>query len=144
MYYYKYSYAESSNSENVKNGNYKSDTVLEAKFLFGDEVAPCDREKVRQRINTSEEGLVGLNGFLISRAYHSEEDWGERRYIKGRETLKISPCTFSLGFRLKSEAKGNYPLEDMIDLDALNDFVLHGMPKTNLDLEPTPSSMTDV
>jgi hypothetical protein len=53
----------------------------------------------------------------------------EGEYFGNREVLKITPHLFRLGFKLKSEASGYLPLEEMIDLEALNHFVLTGQYK---------------
>jgi len=53
----------------------------------------------------------------------------EGEYFCDKEFLTVTPLLFRLGFKLKLTAKGYMPLEKMINLEALNEFVLTGKTK---------------
>ena len=106
-----------------------STTYLEAKFNFGEEIAPKDKELAKEVI-----------GFILKGkhpAYFLPED-GPLENVYGKnifnnffrtyngKMIKIRKYFFSLGFDLTITARGKVPvpLEKMVDLEGLNNLVL--------------------
>lgn len=126
---YDYNYQYQLRSGNSRNGKYKHETVLTATFLFGSEVPPSKRKETKERcrIYSIEQGP--LDRFITENLGYMHDYrnifMGEL-YRGPREILTVTPLLFRLGFKIKSEARGHLPLEEMISLDALNHFVLTG------------------
>jgi hypothetical protein len=123
---YKYDYHYQLRAGNLKEVKYKHKTVLKAKFVFDNEVPPNKRKEVRERCDVNPGQLdnfltknlgyrPGYRGDLISKKYYGH-----------RERLTITPLISRLGFRITSESNGQLPLEEMIDLERVNHFVLTG------------------
>ena len=114
-------------------------TELNARFRFNREVAPKDVKNVKARISTSppsklrEMGEVkNIRGYLLKRFCYSENEdkfyksSGIDIWIKTKVSFACIIAGINWGFNLSAIANGNIPLEEIIDLDALNHFILTG------------------
>jgi hypothetical protein len=100
-----------------------AETNLDVEFRFGKEVLQGDIREVEKRYYPpkkhldayleKKEGLKKIQG----RQYYSDGQ-GKRLYLY--------PCWFRLGFNVNVIAEKNLPLEEMLDVDSLNRFVLTG------------------
>jgi hypothetical protein len=105
---------------------------LEAKFKFKEEVKleseadPNFKNEVGSRIGSYMDNHDNLMTYLSQREGFTY-DGGNRLSSKGKNAT-ISFYKFSPGFDLIIEADGIVPQKDMINLNALNDFVLKGIP----------------
>ena len=126
----------------------KNDTVLTATFSFGKEVSPNQKKEIERRCSLFTmrkklsknhyeifQGL--LHEFITNTLGYAEESRANpmfgRAYLGSNELLKVSSVLFCSGFKLKSTAEGYLPLEEMVDLKALNNFVLTGEHPSNVD-----------
>jgi len=123
--------------EKTSNGVKKKTIDLVAKFRFRDEVAPKDRLMLRNRI-LNPYPYHKLYEYLIrTEKLEKQYIWSsndQTRYVyDGNRKVKIEePCSLPiLGFNLKATSNGEFPLEELIDLDALDHFVLTGEMKFN-------------
>lgn len=138
MYLYNYQYQlRSGNSHDVQ---YDNTTVLTATFLFGGQIPPSMRKEVRERCKTAtrmikDESGVSCQDLGPFNKYLKEHEGARfagrdtlfgREYYRHRSQVTITPLLFRLGFKLREEAIGHLPLEEMINLNALNHFVLTG------------------
>ncbi len=99
--------------------------VLNAKFRFGNEVSSEDRQKIRANYTTS--AMVVYFGNVEKVMEHGitrPED--KQMYSDDKRTIEIYPGSMVLGFDIRVTSKGNIPLEQILNLDALNQFVLTG------------------
>ena len=133
MYNFKYNY-------NHQGGSYpyvssKNETVLTATFSFGKETSPNQIKEVEKRCRISARlRKIQMGGsiheFIVNTLGYVEElrenPLFGRGYLGKRELLKVTPVLFGLGFNLKSTTEGYTPLEEMIDLGVLNEYVLTG------------------
>lgn len=125
-------------------GTESEKTVLEARFRFYNEVAPKDKNEVYNRADaymnrdisrmTAHKGLLGQYltniekldyDFFSSREhlfkYFFDSKDGKLRLVVKKLLLCKQPA-----FDLKMISSEIVPLEEMLDLDALNNFVLTG------------------
>ncbi|MBT4165773.1 hypothetical protein HOE04_01910 [archaeon] len=121
---YNYSYKHLRDGGHSK---HKYETILTATFSFGQEIHPDQREEVRERYNTTTKTTAEKEMLC-----HARRELG--KYLFEMEDLefsdvKITPFRFKTGFRLRQKVGGYLPLEKMIDLEALNEFVLTGKTK---------------
>lgn len=134
MYNFRYQYILASGS--TQDSDYKNETILTAKFSFDDQVAPKDRADVRRRCNLfpapesyHDQSLGKLDSFITDKLGYRPEARDPLRgksYSGKREVVKITPFLWGLGFRLRSEARGQLEMNRMINLRALEEFVLTG------------------
>ncbi len=108
----------------------KSSSQLNASFRFGHEVSDNDRKVLGKRYSydsltkyfEASEGLKKTIGPVENETYYVDNI---------RRELKVFPCSFRLGFDVRVISNEKMPLEKMLDLDALNQFVLTGeMPQS--------------
>lgn len=136
---YSYNYQYSSKGGSHPKVDYENITLLKATFLFGNEIPTNIRRDVKERLKIlRKEKILGvtyprehvpLNRFITSSLDYRESCADllfSREFFRNREVIRIRPLLFRLGFKLVSEAIGRLPLEQMIDLDSLNQFVLTG------------------
>ncbi len=101
-------------------------TELYARFRFGQEVAPKDRKAIKDRIKRipdylgSAENLGRYKENALMGDYYGSCDSYKQTYLR--------KCIFRLGFNLRVEETkaSSVKLEDMLDLEALNHFILTG------------------
>jgi hypothetical protein len=150
---YQFNYQHLHQSGSALESKYKDITVLKAIFLFGDEITPSERGVLRERYKTTTrmikdkfgvscQDLGPLNKYLMENegAHFSGGDvlFG-RGYFRHRSVFTITPLLFRLGFKLREEALGCLPLEQMINLNELNHFVLTG----NMSFPPRPEKLEE-
>ncbi len=124
MYTAKYKITEI-NSEDKK----KIKSCLEAKFNFGQEVAPRDKAKVEDRIRGSQSGI---DKYLESKNFlKTEFAFPDQTYKSEVENKRIiiGENIFKLGFNFYMDVSEEVLRKDMFDLDALNHFILTGKVK---------------
>lgn len=137
---YNYLYDPQLRSGNTPNSKYTNKTVLNAIFLFGKEVPPNKRKEIKERYSLDSRTIKDESGILRKdlsslNRYLQKNEGAKlsrrevpvgREYFRRRTTFTITPLLFRLGFKLREEATGQLPLDEMIDLKALNHFVLTG------------------
>lgn len=122
-----------------KNSDGEEYTLLRARFRFKRGVAPKDRKVVKQRIDVRGGGGA-LKGYLVSveGCKYQEENSSNSNANFIADTkepvysrfIDIYLHTWGLGFNIDVSCSGAVPLEEMLDLGALNRFVITGqMPK---------------
>ncbi len=140
MYSYTCQYLlKSGNSPNA-HSLYKNETILTAVFSFDKEVPKIQRAEVKKRCSLKETTKKLSPGHysieespldaFMKRTLLYQPNWSElligKQYYGKKEFVTITPFLWGLGFHLKSEASGPMPLEEMISLEAINEFVLTG------------------
>lgn len=103
------------------------ETHLEAKFKFKNEIAPKDKAVAHSVIDLISKGRYP-EYFLIDvldEVYNKGFLTKYFRILGTKSIIGIREHIFSLGFNIKVTAEGKVPLERMIDLDGLNNFVLN-------------------
>jgi len=140
MFTYQYRY-NLDGTETYPKGAYEENTLLSATFLFKNEVAPINRDIVRARcqikdlskkVNSVPDKTTELDKFITQTlCYRNEESTILRgkQYSGQREIITITPLIWRLGLIVESHAKGKIELADMIDLAAIDYFVLTGKTK---------------
>ena len=137
MYNFKYQYLYQSGS--TSESKYGHKTILTAIFSFN-EVSRNEITQVRERcsINSrSEKTFPGhyktkegpLDEFLKETLqYQPNASYllGGKEYFGSREVVRIIPFLWGLGFKLKSEAQCQLPINEMINLRAINEFIRTG------------------
>lgn len=119
----------------IKVNKGEAKTIFEAKLSFKDEVAPNQREEIRKRLDCGNfenywrntEG-INLEKYLYRNHFkYSEEDHliNYIRHFGGFfQKYKFKPLKKNLSLNICAKADGKVGLEDMIDLGALNNFIL--------------------
>lgn len=113
-----------------REGIAKQTTNLQVEFDFSQETPQFNRRTVTRRINLDDNYLL-LNYLAKHEGLHF--DWGSTHHkvfydIKetGRWVSVTRPMFSPLKLKIKVIAKGNVPLEKMLDLDPINDLILTG------------------
>jgi len=130
MYVAKY-YVETENKSEQKSER----TILKVRLRFKDEVAPKDRDSLKQRIFSVENGQLhrwlmeneglqfsgwsGILPFYCAAVYSDSEQSSKKRRFNFTR-----PSDF--GLNIKGISEGYTPLEEMLDLDSLNKHLLNG------------------
>ena len=112
----------------------RKSTHLEAVLKFGREVAPKDRAKVKNRLNTDNSGDLSyyLKGNENIRIIDPEFlGWSEysrtSRSMDMDLTIRQHWLGFGLGITLKARVEnGIMPEQNMINIEALNEYILTG------------------
>lgn len=112
---------------------YKSS--LEAKFNFWEETPPKNRKIIRGRMKDFFEKVKKkekkLESPYIPEEYLLWEISSSASYYGGWADINSIRGTFALKFDISFFAEGNIPYEKMVDLDAINDYILTGKKKEN-------------
>ncbi len=107
-------------------GTTREFTILEAKFRFKDEFSTSTNYyDIKSR--TYPKG--SLSDYLSEKEklnQHYPSHPGLLFSKDFRKHVRITRLLFRLGFNLSASISENVPLEEMLDLDALNEFVLTG------------------
>ena len=131
--------------EFYQSGNSKTKeakTTLKASFRFKNEVAPENREKVKERINYDKfeeydmryyRGDPNIATYLISNGASvgkkltpfSDKDKTDYFYKNGCE-YRINSSPKKLKFNIEVTSKNKKSLDEMLDLERLNKFILTG------------------
>lgn len=112
----------------------KPPVVFKASFRFGDEVARINRWEVKGRYDVS---YVAISNYMRTAeeldVSFKQDDVSKSLteppidyWYDSERKVQILPCIFMLGFDVKVEANTPMPLEQMLDVEALNKFVLTG------------------
>lgn len=105
--------------------NLKSRSSLYVKFRFRSEVGRKEREFVRGRMHHINDYLKHKEGIT----HYSYFAFGHRLYFNDNKEISVSPKSFRLGLNVivTPRSKGTIiPLEEMLDLDALDHYILTG------------------
>ncbi len=138
MYKFHYEHREVESSD-----DYDNSTTLTAVFDFSSEASKKDKAEVKKRFDfrtrmeykkgIREQEIGTLNRYLFDKKEAtgfevSNTLFQSQSYRSSRTFFTISPLRFGLklGIKLKVEASGHLPLEEMFDLDSLNHFILTG------------------
>ncbi|MEK6859390.1 MAG: hypothetical protein AABX54_01115 [Nanoarchaeota archaeon] len=146
MYEFNYQYRLKSGT--AHNAKYEHTTVLTATFLFGQEITPLERKEVKERCRTSHRSVnkTLLNNYLFEKegaCFEYADRLFGRAYYTRKSTFTITPLPFRLGFKLRQEVSGHLPLEEMINLSALDRFVRTGEnPNQEQKTEPQEQKQT--
>ena len=115
----------------------QSSNNLKVKFRFRDEVAPKDRKKIDARLSHSsltsyfydQENVQAtfVAHSSINKRFYFEMGDSKRDFYLDRTFTGIFLKAF--GFNLTITSDKVLPLEEMVDLDAINHFVLTGETK---------------
>ena len=121
MYNYKYLFKEIK-----KNGKQNVETFLNVKYRFDKEIPPINKKEIKKRMNSSlKEYLYKKENLKLTKNYYSEifsfEDNGDFMRI-----LRIEKPFLRLGLDISVVSYLKVPLEKMLNLDALNNFILTG------------------
>lgn len=121
--------------------NNERKTILFAKFRFDKEINDLNKNFIKERTNLNfnayDKDRYGkkqkriMDGLLTK---FLRKDLGYEKYNKNKiigqdfegfkEMISIKPAMFSIGFNLCSIASGYMPKKEMINLDAINHYVL--------------------
>ena len=105
-----------------------SKTYLYASFNFSREIAPIDKSEARVAMDLVSQGKCPEyfpNVDVLDRV-HDRGFFAEYyRNIGSNKMIGIRKHLFNLGFSISITADGNVPLEDMLRMEALNNFVLN-------------------
>ena len=103
---------------NSKRSNSKHYSEINARFSFKDEVAPKDRAPIRKRIRdfVKDTRSIFLSSMINSFLPADERDKGKYGYTQRHFG--------GLGFDLTYYARRDIPLSKMINLRAVNDYIL--------------------
>lgn len=111
----------------------KKESILEVVFNFEKEVAPKDRWKAFQRMNPRRGGGIPVREGLLREYLREKEKLWFKDYDccwifsnGGREVGLHYPSRKKLKFRIRAIANRNISLENILDLDALNKFIVTG------------------
>jgi hypothetical protein len=103
---------------------------LNAWFRFGHEVSARDRKLLEKRYGHNSLAKYFEDSEGLKKTIGPEEDGSKYVDNKGREA-RVSACVCRLGFDVKVTSKEKMPIEDMLNLDALNQFILFGRTNEN-------------
>lgn len=115
-------------------------TTFKAELSFKDEITPNQRKEIRKRLacgnferywrNTAE---MNLEKYLYKKHFKYSKEQGimeEITYLAHRGGLsqkyKFKPQKRNLGLNISAKIEGEAKLEDMINLEELNTFILTG------------------
>ncbi|MBT4135284.1 hypothetical protein HOD75_00510 [archaeon] len=129
MYTYSYRHIQQGNS--IDGENCINKTILEAEFLFGNETAPMNIEMVHARCGRCSSDILPCS---MTQYLHNPENLNPvtsfsskvKEYHGKKTQVQITPLKSQLGFKFAQTGEGHFPLEKMVDLEALNRFVLTG------------------
>ena len=103
----------------------KTKTTLEAKLIFKREVAPIVKENIKDRMY----GNYLLSNYLNEVEKIKLDDYPRNNYDRNldkRRTLKIKERPLKFGIDIKISSFKDLNAEEMLDLDALNKYILTG------------------
>ena len=121
MYDYKYLFKEIKKDE-MKN----VETHLNVKYRFDKEIAQINKKEIKKRINSSLiEYLRKKEGFLLTKNHYNHLLYFEDHKNFSRY-LRIEKSFLKLGFDISVDSYLKIPLEEMLHLDALDNFILTG------------------
>jgi hypothetical protein len=116
----------------IKNSVYKVsrdskgniETTLDAKLRFVDETAPKDKKDIKERMNISKSG--GLTEYLINYEAIGNRMLNKRYYLHRKINGKIGiyKAFPKLGINIEVSFLGKIPEEKILNLEALNKFIL--------------------
>ena len=118
---WKYSHEENLTISIRKNEN---KSTLVAKLRFGDKTSPNDRKTIKNRISFVKDGY-NLPEYIFEKEKLALMSTESKHFEGEGKNLDISH-SYSLGINLTVTAKGYIPRNEMIDLEALNHFILTG------------------
>ncbi|HLD37964.1 MAG TPA: hypothetical protein VJA20_00820 [Candidatus Nanoarchaeia archaeon] len=121
MYDYKYLFKEIKKDE-MKN----VETHLNVKYRFDKEIAQINKKEIKKRINSSLiEYLRKKEGFLLTKNHYNHLLYFEDHKNFSRY-LRIEKSFLKLGFDISVDSYLKISLEEMLHLDALDNFILTG------------------
>ena len=100
-------------------------SVLKAEFRFEEDVAPKDRDKIKERCRYRDTGGA-LSWYLLNKEKLFVTRSSFQPLLGKNKQVRIKTCRFNLGFDIIVEARESVPLEKMLNLDALNEYILRG------------------
>ena len=121
MYDYKYLFKEIK-----KDGMKNVETHLNVKYRFDKEIAQINKKEIKKRINSSLiEYLRKKEGFLLTKNHYNHLLYFEDHKNFSRY-LRIEKSFLKLGFDISVDSYLKISLEEMLHLDALDNFILTG------------------
>ena len=121
MYDYKYLFKETK-----KNGKQDVETFLNARYRFDKEITSINKKEIKKRINSSLIEYLHKKENLILTINH----YNHLLYFKDHKTfmrhLRIEKPFLKPGLNIFVASHLKIPLEEMLHLDALNNFLLTG------------------
>ena len=109
-------------------GSHKDEyTTLEAQFRFWDETPPNNRKSIRERLDIGTNSVIAT--YLHNKAQlkgKRDTCWRSQEFVSKELKVKLTKNPYRLAINLSATAKGNVPLDDLLDLEGLNHLIISG------------------